>query len=173
MSLELSDVLLQTFQFTKSQGDKIIDADAQLVVDGLEQYRLLFKEFPMPTPLTSGEAAETYTANGQKVWQATNANTAQQGSIVMYAYADAHDINFLSIVKNTLGGKFNATVYEGTLENHLRGYYIRDAILTLETPTRSLENKTQIFTFNGQLSYHYFDEVILGNTKTLYGKRST
>lgn len=169
MSLELKDMLLGNYKAVRAMGDKIIDADAQLVVDGLEKYRFLAKEFPHPAPLSSGEAAESFGPNGQKFWQPTNANTAQQGSIILYCYADGHTEDFLSIIKNNLGGKFNALVYEGTMEAHLRAYRIRDAILTLETGTRSQENKTQILTLTGQLSFHFFDEREDGNVKTLYG----
>lgn len=170
MSLEAKDVLLANYQAQRAMGDKIIDADASLVIDhdGFEGAELVFKEFPHPAPLTSGEVAESFGANGQKFWQATNANTAQQGSIVLYCYANGSTEKLLERIKNELHGKFNAIVYEGTETAHLRGYKIRDAIITVETGTRSHENKQQTYTLQGQLSFHYFEEVVEGNIQTLY-----
>ena len=168
MSLETHDVLLKNYQAIRAGGDKIIDADAQFVIEGLEEYRFLAKEFPHPAPLGSGEVAEFFGTNGQKLYQATNSNTAQQGNLVAYCQADGALDALLAKIIEGKGGRFNATIYEGSMEAHIASHYLRDCIFTPETGSRSLENKSQVLTLSGQLSFHYFNETAKGNVKSLY-----
>ncbi|MFZ1890562.1 MAG: hypothetical protein WAU37_00045 [Formosimonas sp.] len=169
MSLELKDALLSNYKSVRALGNKVIDADAQLVIDGFENYSIVAKEFPHPAPLTSGEAIESFGPNGQKFLQASNANTAQQGSIVLYCYDDCHNNGQLDAIKNKMGGSFDAVVYDASAEAHLRAYRIRDAFITIETIKPYQENKTQILKLTEQLWYHYLEERVEGKFRTLYG----
>jgi len=62
------------------------------------------------------------------------------------------------------GATFNAKIYEGTPEKFLRAKRIVDAFIQLDDPDRDWENRSQPLIFNGTLFFHYFGEIIPGNS---------
>jgi hypothetical protein len=64
----------------------------------------------------------------------------------------------------TSGGKFNAKIYEGTPTKYLRAKRIEDCFLVLDDADRDWENRAQILTFSGTMFFHYFGDIISGNT---------
>ena len=62
------------------------------------------------------------------------------------------------------GGTFNAKIYEGTPQKFLRAKRIIDAFIQMDIPDRDWENRSQPLLFSGTIFYHYFGELIPGNS---------
>lgn len=161
MSVSTPAFLAQSYGLSKAMGDKSVSSDAMFVIDGFEQLRLLCKQFPWPVLSTQGEI-EVASPMGSKSWQPQQLGTAQQGQVSFYETVRGDMETFIEQIAAS-GGKFDASIYEGTLERHSRGVRIVDAFLQFENPDRDWENRAQVTIVSGTLFFHYFGEKIPGN----------
>ena len=154
---------LKTFHDkTVALGAKVISSDFTLEIEGFEQYYLLCKQAPWPELSPQGEI-EIPTVLGSKIWQPQQIATAQQGQVSFYETV-AGDIDnlLLSLIAN--GGTFNCKVYEGTPQQYLRYKRLVDCFIQLDAADRDWENRTQPLMLSGTMFYHYFGEVVVGNS---------
>ncbi|KJV08065.1 hypothetical protein [Methylocucumis oryzae] len=146
----------------KALGDKVISSDGSMVIEGFEGMYLLTKQFPWPTVTPVGEI-EVPTIMGTSRWQSGQAKLNHQGAVTLQeVVAGSVDDMLLQLLQN--GGTFDAKVYEGIPQAHLRYKPIYDCFFTMENPDRDFENRTQVLTFSGTLFFHYFGEVEQGNS---------
>lgn len=153
--------LKQAYGLSRALGDKSVSSDAMFVPKGFEHIRLLCKQFPWPILSIAGEI-EVAAPNGSKSWQPQQLDTAKQGQITFYETARGDMEKFITDILD-LGGKFDADVYEGTMERHSRGVQIKDCFFVFDSPDRDWENRSQVTTISGTLFYHYFGDKIPGN----------
>ena len=100
---------------------------------------------------------------GSATWEQQQAKTNQQGAIsFMETTAGSIDKMLLQMISS--GGKFNAKIYEGTPDKFLRAKRITDCFLQLDNADRDWENRAQVLMFSGTLFFHYYGEIIPGNT---------
>jgi len=161
MTTSTGAYLASTYKAVKAMGDKSVSSDAMFVIRGFEHLRLLCKQFPWPTLSSGGEIAIA-TPMGGEAWQSQQLKTNQQGQVTFYETVRGDIEKFIEDV-NASGGKFDADVYEGTLEKHHRGVSIVDCFLQLDNPDRDWENRSAATTVSGTLFFHYFGEKIDGN----------
>jgi hypothetical protein len=62
-------------------------------------------------------------------------------------------------------GYFDAKVYEGTPQQYLRYKPIYKCFIQVDDPDRDWENRSQALLISGTVFYHYFGEVVEGNSK--------
>jgi hypothetical protein len=167
MTLNTDTYLGQALNQLQTFGDKSISSDATMVIDGFEQYRFLFKQFPQPTLSSAGEI-EIAGPMGIATWQPQQAKLNQQGQVSMYETVDG-DAEKLAKAIMAKGGRFDATIYEGTLEAHTRGWRIYKAFIQLDNPDRDWENRGQVTMLSGTMFFHYTGETLPGNVATLAG----
>lgn len=161
MTVSTGAYLQQSFAQIKTLGDKAVSSDAMFVVDGYEQIRLLTKQFPQPTLSSGGEIAIA-TPMGGETWQAQQAKANQQGQISFYETVNGDVETFLTSIL-AAGGRFDATIYEGTMEQYKRGWKITDCFIQLDNPDRDWENRSQVVMLNGTLFFHYTGDRLVGN----------
>lgn len=150
------------YDVTKSLGAKVISSDFTFEIDGFEQNYLLCKQAPWPEVSTAGEI-EVPSMLGSAMWQPQQAKTNQQGQIsLMETVVGSVDNMLVNLI--TRGGMFNARIYEGTPQKFLRAKRIVDCFIQVDNPDRDWENRSQILVFTGTLFFHYFGEVIPGNS---------
>lgn len=146
----------------QSMGAKVISSDSTIEFDGYEQNYLLIKQFPWPELSVGGEI-EVSGPLGTASWQPQQAKPNLQGQIsMMETVAGSIDNMLISILRNR--GVFDAMVYEGTPQHFLRAKRIRRCFLQIDSPDRDWENRSQPLMFTGTLFFHYFGEVIPGNS---------
>ena len=147
---------------TRAMGRKAMNSDFTIEIEGHEGIYLLTKQCPSPV-LTSGGEIEIPTPLGGTVWEAQQIKTAQQGS-VSFLETVSGDIDqmLVSLLKD--GGYFNARIYEGTPKKYIRYKVIEDCFLQLDPTDRDWENRSQPLTFTGTMFYHYYGEVVEGNS---------
>ncbi|MEJ7806816.1 MAG: hypothetical protein WKG03_12965 [Telluria sp.] len=145
----------------KAMGDKSVSSDAMFVIDGFEHLRLLCKQFIWPTLSPGGEIAIP-TPMGGEAWQPQQLKTNQQGQVTFHETVRGDVETFMEQIAAN-GSKFNAKVYEGTMEKHHRGVQIVDCFIQFDNPERDWENRSQATTVSGTLFFHYFGEKIPGN----------
>ena len=144
-------------------GAKIISSDFTLEIEGFESMYLLTKQCPWPI-LTTSEGIEIPTMLGAAMWQPGQVKVNQQGAITFNeTTAGSVDNLLLKLLIN--GGEFNAKIYEGTPTNYLRYKAIKKCSINCEPPDRDWENRTQPLLITGNMFYHYFGEVVEGNSK--------
>jgi hypothetical protein len=167
MTLNTDTYLGQALNQLQTFGDKSISSDATMVIDGFEQYRFLFKQFPQPTLSSAGEI-EIAGPMGTTTGQPQQAKTFQQGQVAIYETVDgdAEKLNRAILAK---GGQFSASIYEGTLEKHTRGWRIFKAWFQFDNPDRDWENRGQVTMLTGTMFFHYTGETLPGNVATLAG----
>lgn len=153
--------LASTYKQVKAMGDKSVSSDAMFVIAGYEHLRLLCKQFPWPT-LSAGGEIEIAMPNGGAAWQSQQLKVNQQGQVTFYETVRGDIEQFIEDIAAS-GGKFDAEVYEGTLEKHHRGAKITDCFLQLDNPDRDWENRSTATTVSGTIFFHYFGERIPGN----------
>lgn len=168
MAVSVGTYLKKFHESTWSQGDKVVNSDFTLVIDGYEESYLRCKQFPVPQ-ISTGEPVEIVTPLGTKYYQAGQVEFARQGSISLYeTVLDLSNNLMIDIIKD--GGEFNAWVYHGTVENFIWKRRIIKCNLNVESPDADWENRTQPLVLTGQISYHYYDEKEMGGVTTLRGE---
>lgn len=154
---------LKSFHDTaKASGSKTISSDFALEIEGFEQNWILTKQCPWPELSTAGEI-EVPMPLGAAAWEMQQAKVNQQGAIsFMETTAGSIDQMLVNLIAS--GGKFNAKIYEGTPEKYLRAKRIEDCFIQMDNPDRDWENRSQILIFSGTMFFHYFGEIIAGNS---------
>lgn len=150
------------YDVSKALGAKVISSDFTMEIEGFEQNYLLCKQAPWPQVSVGGEI-EVPMPLGSAMWQPQQAKTAQQGQVALEeTVAGSIDNMLVNIISR--GGMFNAKIYEGTPQRFLRAKRIIDCFLQIDNPDRDWENRSQILIFTGTMFFHYFGEVISGNS---------
>lgn len=147
---------------TRAMGRKAINSDFTFEIEGHEGLYLLGKQCPWPT-LTTGGEIEIPTPLGGTAWEAQQTKTAQQGSVSFLETA-AGDIDQLMVDLIANGGYFNAKIYEGTPKKYMRYKRIEDAFIQLDAVDRDWENRSQPLTFAGTMFFHYYGDIVQGNS---------
>ena len=157
------------YDTTKALGAKVISSDFTFEIEGFEGNYLLCKQAPWPELSPAGEI-EVPTPLGATMWQPQQLKVAQQGQISMFeTIAGSIDQMLVNLITRggtyaSGGATFNAKIYEGTPTKFLRAKRIVDAFIQMDVPDRDWENRSQPLTFSGTLFYHYFGEIIAGNS---------
>lgn len=157
------------YDTTRALGAKVISSDFTFEIEGFEGNYLLCKQAPWPELSSAGEI-EVPTPLGATAWQPQQLKVAQQGQISMFeTVAGNIDQMLVGLITRggtyaSGGGTFNAKIYEGTPQKFLRAKRIVDAFIQMDVPDRDWENRSQPLTFSGTLFYHYFGEIIAGNS---------
>lgn len=162
MTVSTAQILKGHYDATRAAGDKAINSDFAFEIEGFEQNWLLVKQAPWPELSVQGEI-EVPSPLGGTLWQPQQAKTALQGPISLFeTQAGAVDQMMVDLI--TKGAYFNAKLYEGTPQKHLRVKRIVDCFIQIDAPDRDWENRSQVLTFSGTLFYHYFGDVKNGNS---------
>jgi hypothetical protein len=162
MTISNANYLKGFHDTTRALGAKVINSDFTFEIEGFEANYLLAKQAPWPELSSAGEI-EVPTPLGAAMWEAQQIKTNQQGAItLMETVAGSIDNMLLGIITN--GGKFNAKIYEGTPQKFLRAKRITDCFLVMDNADRDFENRSQILLISGTLFFHYYGEVIAGNS---------
>lgn len=162
MTVSNAAYLKQFYDAAAGQGAKAIASDFTFEIEGFEQMYLLAKQAPWPELSPAGEI-EIATPLGGGAWQPQQAKVHQQGAVAFYETI-AGSVDKMLIELLAKGGVFNAKIYEGTPVKFLRAKRIVDCFMQMDNPDRDWENRSQVLTFNGTLFFHYFGEVIPGNS---------
>lgn len=143
-------------------GQKKISSDMAFEIQGYEQYWLLCKQFPWPV-LSIGEAIETPTPLGTAMWTPSQIKIHHQGSVTFEeTVTGSIDTLLLDLLKRP--EPFNAKVYEGTPQKYLNYKPIYGCTMSFENPDRDWENRSQILLLSGTIFFHYYGEIIAGNS---------
>ena len=165
MTVSSANYLKGFYDATRNMGDKAIVSDASFEIEGFESMYLLTPQFPTPT-LSSGGEIEVPTPLGGAAWQPQQLKIHQQGSVTLMETTAGHVSDLmLRLLTGGSQGRFNAKIYEGTPDKFYRAYRITDCFMQLENPDRNWEDRSQILKLTGTIFFHYFGEVIPGNTK--------
>lgn len=162
MTLSNAAYLKQFHETAKAQGSKVISSDFALEVEGFEFNWILTKQCPWPELSTGGEI-EVSGPLGSAVWEHQQTKTNLQGAItLMETTAGSIDQMLVNLIAS--GGKFNAKIYEGTPEKFLRAKRIQDCFIQIDSPDRDWENRSQPLLISGTMFFHYYGEIIPGNS---------
>lgn len=162
MTVSNAAYLKSFFNTAKASGSKTINSDFALEIKGFESSWILTKQCPWPAVSPAGEI-EVSGPLGSGMWEAQQNKTNQQGQ-VSFMETTVGSIDQLLINLIAGGGKFDATIYEGTPEKYLRAKPIYDCFVQVDNPDRDWENRSQILLFTGTMFFHYFNEIIPGNS---------
>lgn len=162
MTVSTHQFLKETFQEVQALGDKVVSSDSALEIVGHEGLWLITKQFPWPIMSSMGEI-EVPGPLGIKHWQAQQAKAHHQGQVTFQEVVSGAIDNMLAEI-NARGGYFDAKVYEGTPEVYLRYKPIYRCFLNVDTVDRDTENVSQLMTISGTMFFHYFGEVVAGNS---------
>lgn len=161
MTVSAADYLKGSYNAQRLLGDKAIASDAVMVIDGFEQLQLLTKQFPWPELSVVGEI-EVPMPLGAAAWQPGQLKINQQGAISFMETVGGQVHTFCEQVA-ARGGRFQATVYEGTPERFYRALKIQDCFIQLDNPDRDFESRQQIMLVTGTIFFHYFGDKLPGN----------
>ena len=162
MTVSTQQYLKSFHDATKAMGEKAVSSDFAFEIEGFEANWLLCKQAPLAQLSPAGEI-EVPTALGSTIWQAQQIKTAQQGQItLMETVAGSIDDLLLNLI--TGGAYFNAKMYEGTPDKFIRAKRYERCFIQLDNADRDWENRSQVLMFNGTLFYHYYGEIIPGNS---------
>jgi len=162
MTVSNASYLKTFYDATKALGKKAINSDFTFEIEGFEQTYLLAKQCPWPDVAVAGEI-EVPSPLGATLFEPQQIKVAHQGQVsFLETVAGSVDQALVDIIAN--GGTFNAKIYEGTPDKHLRYKRITDCFLQIDDPDRDWENRSQVLTFSGTMFFHYFGELVQGNT---------
>jgi hypothetical protein len=163
MTVSVNQYLRGYYDKTKALGQKVVNSDYTFEIEGFEGMYLLAKQCPWPVTTVAGEI-EVPTPLGVPIYEPQQIKPNKQGQVSFLETVDAPIDNML-VELITQGGTFNAKIYEGTPDKYLRYKRIVDAFIQIDDADRDWENRTQILTFSGTMFYHYYGELIEGNSK--------
>lgn len=163
MTVSVNQHLKGYYDKTKALGRKIVNSDMTLEIEGFEGMYLLTKQCPWPAVTVAGEI-EIPTPLGVSVFEPQQIKPAKQGQ-VSFMEAEGAPIDQLLVDIIAGGGTFNAKIYEGTPDKFLSYKRITDCFIQVEDPDRDWENRSQVLTFSGTMFYHYYGEVVQGNSE--------
>lgn len=146
-------------------GAPSINSDATFEIEGHEDLMLNTKQFPWPTLGTAGEI-EVAAPMGGMHYELQQLKTAQQGPITFTETVTGRVMRFMEEIVAS-GGKFNATVYEGTPDRFVRGYKLVGCFFVPDQIDRDWENRAQLTLVNGTLFFNFFGGKLPGNTPVL------
>lgn len=170
MAVSTNAYLKTLYGATLAKGAKVINSDFTFEIEGYEDSYLLCKQAVWPEISPQGEI-EISTPLGATMWQPQQLKVAQQGQVTfMETVLGSVDnlMNNLLLRGGTYdagGITFNAKIYEGTPQHYLRYKRIVDCFLQIDPIDRDWENRSQPLLFSGTLFYHYFGEMVEGNSK--------
>lgn len=157
MALSIGTYMEKIHDTIVANGDPAMSSDGKLVIDGYENFSSKLKAFPWPT-ISPGEAVEVPTELGGAYWVNSQSKFNQQGSITLQeTVVGGMQKDMLKLISE--GGYFNGWVYEGNQEHWYSRLRIKRATINLEPGERDWENRTQILTLTGQISYMFFGEI--------------
>lgn len=144
----------------KNTGDKVISSDFMFEILGNDNISggaaMFCKQVPFPVLSPEGEI-EIISPMGSKVVQPQQVLTAKQGAIsFMEDIVGSVDNMTLELLLNQ--GVFDAKVYEGTVDYHVRVKTLRNCFIVLDDADRDWENRSQVLEFTGTLHFHYYGE---------------
>ncbi|MGL5041386.1 MAG: hypothetical protein ACRC6D_15060 [Aeromonas sp.] len=147
---------------TKALGLKVVNSDFTFEIEGFEGMYLLAPQCPWPTTSVAGEIAVP-TPLGVEVFEPQQVKVGKQGQVRFMETVDGPiDQMLVDIIAK--GGVFNAKIYEGTPDKYLRYKRIQDCFVQIDDADRDWDNRSQILTFAGTMFFHYFGEVVEGNS---------
>jgi len=169
MTVSNASYLKELYGSSRALGAKAISSDFTFEIEGFEGNYLLCKQAPWPELSPMGEI-EVPMPLGAMMYQPQQIAIARQGPISM-SETIAGNVDQMMIDLVTRGGTyasggstFNAKIYEGTPIKFLRAKRIVDAFIQIDVPDRDWENRSQPLVFSGTLFYHYFGEILPGNS---------
>lgn len=165
MTISAPDVLKGLYTASRALGSPSVNSDATFEVDGQPDMTMLIKQFPWPNLGSQGEI-EVPLPLGGKTWEAQQVATAQQGPVTMKENKGGRVMNFMKWLIS-VGGKFDATVYEGTPERFTRAYKLIGCIFVPDATDRDWENRSQLTLINGTLFYNFFGDELPPNDLNL------
>jgi len=163
MAISNASYLKSFYDTSRALGAKIISSDFSFEIEGFEDRYLLCKQAPWPELSSAGEI-EIAGALGTTYWQPQQTKIAQQGPIAMVETVAGH-VDHLMLALIAHKGIFNAKIYEGTPQKYLRYKRIMDCFIQADVPDRDWENRSQPLVISGTLFYHYFGEIVQGNSE--------
>lgn len=163
MTVSVNQYLRGYYDKTKALGQKVVNSDYTFEIEGFEGMYLLAKQCPWPVTTVAGEI-EVPTPLGVPIYEPQQIKPNKQGQVSFLETVDAPIDNML-VELITQGGTFNAKIYEGTPDKYLRYKRIVDAFIQIDDADRDWENRSQILTFSGTMFYHYYGELVEGNSK--------
>lgn len=169
MTVSNASYLKTFYDKTVAQGAKVISSDFTLEIKGFEHVYLLCKQAPWPELSVQGEI-EIPTPLGGRMFQPQQVSVAGQGQLSIYENVAGDADNLLvsliaqSGAYNGNRGTFDCKIYEGTPDKYLRYKVLRDCFVQFDSIDRDWENRTQPLMLSGTLFYHYFGEVVQGNS---------
>ena len=169
MTVSNASYLKTFYDKTIAQGAKVISSDFTLEIEGFEHVYLMCKQAPWPELSSQGEI-EISTPLGSSYAQPQQIRVYGQGPLTLYenVAGDADNL-LLSLIAQSGAyqgnrGTFNCKIYEGTPDKYLRYKRLIDCFAVFDTIDRDWENRTQPLLLSGTLHYHYFGEVVEGNS---------
>jgi hypothetical protein len=156
------DTLRGIYSAARAIGEKSINSDATMEIDGFTGLMLLTKQFPWPVMGSQGEI-EVAGPLGVPWAQPQNVRVWHQGPVTFTETKSGMVGQFLTEVITRQGGVFQATVYEGTPESFSYGLRLVDCFFVPDGVDRDWENRAQMTMVNGTLHYHHFGQRIPGN----------
>ncbi|MCF7995419.1 MAG: hypothetical protein K9L88_11325 [Chromatiaceae bacterium] len=149
---------------TRALNDKVVSSDFTFEIEGFEGMYLLAPQCPWPNNSPQGEI-EVPTPLGTNYFMAQQQNYAHQGQVrFMENRPGDIDQMLVDLIARDSQARFNAKIYEGTPVKYLRYKRIVDCFMQIDDPDRDWENRSQIMVFSGTMFYHYFGEIVGGDS---------
>jgi hypothetical protein len=161
MSVSPGQYLKGIYGQAKASGQLAISSDAMIEFTGFEGMAMQLQGFPWPVLSPQGNI-EVPTPLGGSRGIPQQVKTMLEGEVTMQE-TTAGSVSDMLLAMIAQGGTFNGKVYEGDTTNYKFYLPIYDAFLTVSAAERNWENRSQIVSLSGSLTYHFFGEKIPGN----------
>lgn len=161
MTVSAGGYLKNIYGQAKATGQLAVSSDAMIEFAGFEGMALQLQGFPWPV-LSSQGSIEVPTPLGGARAIPQQVRTMQEGEVTMQE-TTAGSVSDMLLAMIAQGGTFNGKVYEGDTTNYKFFLPIYDAFLVVSPTERNWENRSQIVSLTGSLTYHFFGEKIPGN----------
>ncbi len=159
--INTADYHREKFKLTQALGAKLNAGDASFQPVGYGGIYLLVKQFPHPV-ISGGAEIEVPHAGGGAYWEQAPVRTNFQGPLTLLETEVGTAQEFVEAVIAG-GGYFDARIYEGTPQRHLRSYMAERCFFNIDPPDRDWENRQQVLMLNGTVFFHYFGKKFPGN----------
>lgn len=141
-------------------GEIAIASEYLMVIEGYEHLTFLTKGFALPLA-SAEEKIDVFLAGGIVTHTSPMAKTDFSHGLTITETVPGHALELFEAVAYersiTHRTKFNFTIYQGTVAEHVRKWPCSSALLHgFEPPEIDGENRTQIMQYAGNIAYHCF-----------------
>ena len=136
-------------------GGLLLQSEGMLVLEGLEDLRLLITGCPRPI-LSFDEPAVTKIGGGAEIITPSMPKTSYEGQITFIETEQGAISQLAEYIANVNGGMVNADYYDGRVDNFTNVYHLQNLALRFDPSDFDTDSRSEVVKITAPATYNFF-----------------